>query len=70
MAKNSKRAMITLRPEWEDELDRIKKEIFYNGTQAVMFRYLIALGLDSIKAGECKKEKKGEKKTASEAEAV
>lgn len=49
MATHSKRAMITLRPEWEPELDRLKKEQFYNDTQAEMFRYLIGLGLDTLK---------------------
>ena len=50
MATYSKRAMVTLRPEWEPELDRLKKERFYNDTQAEMFRYLISLGLNALKA--------------------
>lgn len=49
MATYSKRAMVTLRPEWEPELDRLKKEQFYNDTQAEMFRYLISLGLNALK---------------------
>lgn len=44
-----KRAMVTLLPEWEPELDKLKKERFYNDTQAEMFRYIIGRGLDSIK---------------------
>lgn len=49
MATYSKRAMISLRPEWVPELDRLKKERFYNDTKAEMFRYLIGLGLSSVK---------------------
>lgn len=48
MATYTKRAMVTLRAEWEPALDRLKKECFYNSTQAEMFRYLIALGLESV----------------------
>lgn len=48
MGVYSKRAMVTLRPEWEPELDRLKKEQFYNKTQAEMFRFLISLGLDAL----------------------
>ena len=49
MALYQKRAMISLRPEWEPELEKLKKEKFYNTTQAEMFRYLIRLGLNSLK---------------------
>lgn len=55
MATYSKRAMVTLRPEWEPELDRLKKEQFYNDTQAEMFRYLISLGLNALKAEQTRK---------------
>lgn len=55
MATYSKRAMVTLRPEWEPELNRLKKEQFYNDTQAEMFRYLISLGLDALKAEQPRK---------------
>lgn len=40
---------MTLRPEWEPMLDQLKKDRFYNDTQAEMFRYLIARGLESLK---------------------
>ena len=59
MANSSKRTMITLRPEWEPELEQLKKERFYNETQAEMFRYLISLGLEALKT---KKENKLKKK--------
>ena len=49
MSTYSKRTMVTLRPEWKSELDQLKKEKFYNDTQAEMFRYLIDLGLNSLK---------------------
>lgn len=49
MSTRSRRAMISLLPEWEPELDHLKKEHFYNDTQAEMFRCLIRLGLDALK---------------------
>lgn len=49
MATNLKRAMVTLRPEWEPELDQLKREQFYNETQAEMFRYIIARGLAAVR---------------------
>lgn len=55
----SKRAMITLLPEWAPVLDRLKKEMFYKDTQAEMFRYIISRGLASLEA-----EKSGERKEA------
>ena len=48
MATLKKRAIITLRPEWEPKLDKLKKEQFYNDTKAEMFRYLIGLGMNSL----------------------
>ena len=52
MTLKKKRAIVTLRPEWESELIQLKKEQFYDKTQADMFRYLIALGLESLKTEE------------------
>lgn len=49
MVTYSKRTMITLLPEWELELDQLKKEQFYNETRAEMFRYIISRGLDVMK---------------------
>lgn len=39
-----------LRPEWEDELEKLKKEKFNDVTEVEMFRYLISLGLNAIKS--------------------
>jgi hypothetical protein len=50
MTTNGKRTMITLRPEWEPELDQLKKDQFYNEPQAEMYRQLIRLGLDALKS--------------------
>ena len=46
MATKLKRIMVTLRPEWEDDLLQLKKEKFFNTTKSAMFQYLIALGLE------------------------
>ena len=40
-----KRLSISLLPEWEPELDRIKKEHFYDKCYADMLRCLIQIGL-------------------------
>ena len=61
MAQYKKRTMITLRPEWEQELDQLKKEKFYKETQAEMFRYIIARGLASLKAEQLDNENKRKK---------
>lgn len=62
MSTYSKRAMITLRPEWEPELDKLKRERFYNKTQAEMFRYLISLGLNVLKTEQSRKSSENNKK--------
>lgn len=49
MATLKKRAIITLCPEWEPELDKLKKEQFYNSTKAEMFRYLIKRSCNQCK---------------------
>ena len=49
MVTYSKKTSITLLPEWEPELDQLKKEQFYNETRAEMFRYIISRGLDVMK---------------------
>lgn len=49
MSAITKRALVTLRPEWESDLDRLKQEKFYDKTQSEMFRYLIQLGLNAQK---------------------
>lgn len=48
MSKFSKRIMITLLSEWEPMLEQLKKETFYNDTQAAMFRYIISCGLATL----------------------
>ena len=53
-----KKTMITLQPEWEPELERLKKDQFYNETQAEMFRYIISRGLEVLKKEKAAKEKK------------
>ena len=55
MATYSKRALVTLRPEWESDLAQLKKERFYGKTQAEMFRYLISLGLGVLTAEQPRK---------------
>lgn len=44
-----KRTMVTLLPEWEEVFDRLKKERFYNASQAEMLRYVIGQGVAAIK---------------------
>lgn len=48
MSAYNKRAMVTLLPEWEPILDQLKREKFYNDSQAEMLRYLIGIGLASL----------------------
>lgn len=60
MSAYPKRAMITLLPEWESTLDKLKKEQFYNETQATMFRYIIGRGLASLNDEKAAKEEEGE----------
>ena len=55
MSMYPKRAMVTLEPEWMPVLDQLKKEQFYNDTRAEMFRYIISLGLATLKTEEKEK---------------
>lgn len=57
MATYTKRIMVTLLPEWESELDQLKKDQFYNETQAEMFRCIISRGLDAMRQEKVVKEK-------------
>lgn len=61
MSMYPKRAMVTLLPEWEPVLDKLKQEQFYNDTQAEMFRYIIGRGLASIKDEKAAKGKQCER---------
>ncbi len=47
---NPKRIMITLQPEWEPMLKRLKQEQFKDVTQTQMLRHIIELGLESAKS--------------------
>lgn len=40
-----KRLTITLLPEWEQKLDHLKQDQFYDKSKADMLRHLIELGL-------------------------
>lgn len=57
MTLDSKKVMVTLLPEWEPMLDRLKEEQFYNDTQAEMLRYLIGRGLVSLRSEKAEREK-------------
>ncbi len=48
MVTNMKRFTVSVTPDIEQSLDKLKKEQFYNTTQSEMVRYLIKLGLRSI----------------------
>ena len=49
MATNLKRFTISVTPDMEVELDSVKKELYYRGTQNDMIRDLINRGLASLK---------------------
>lgn len=57
MTLDSKKVMVTLLPEWEPMLDRLKEEQFYNDTRAEMLRYLIGRGLVSLRSEKAEREK-------------
>lgn len=48
MSTYNKRTMVTLLPEWESTLNKLKKERFYNESKSEMIRYIISLGLASL----------------------
>jgi metal-responsive CopG/Arc/MetJ family transcriptional regulator len=50
MATKLKRFTISITPNMEEDLNLIKKELYYNNTRNAMIRDLIIRGLDSIKA--------------------
>lgn len=49
MSTKLKRLSVTILPEWEKELDRLKKEKFYDKPTSELLRYLIKEGLRSSK---------------------
>lgn len=57
MTMRTKRTMVTLLPEWEPVLDQLKKEKFYNDTQAEMLRFLIGKGIEAIETESTAKRK-------------
>lgn len=48
MSTYNKRTTVTLLPEWESTLNKLKKERFYNKSKSEMIRYIIGLGLVSL----------------------
>lgn len=48
MATALKRFMISVTPNMEADLNVLKKERFYNDSQAEMLRYVIGVGLSSL----------------------
>lgn len=52
MATDLKRFMISVTPSMEADLNVLKKERFYNNSQAEMLRYVIGMGLKSLKISE------------------
>ena len=50
MATDKKRTLVDILPEWESDLDRLKRELFYNDSKAEMMRVLIATGIETVKA--------------------
>lgn len=48
MTTSKKRLSITLSPDWEPMMERLKKEKFYNKSFAEMLRHIIELGLKQI----------------------
>jgi hypothetical protein len=47
MSTNLPRLSVTLKPEWEPELDELKRTVFYDKPRADVLRYLIDLGLEA-----------------------
>ena len=50
MATKNKRALVSLPPEWDAELNEAKKTSYFDKTYSEMYRQLIRLGMDSLKA--------------------
>lgn len=53
MTTSKKRLTLTLLPEWEPVLIKLKQEKFYNKPFSEMLRHLIELGLNQIKENKC-----------------
>lgn len=50
MSTKLKRISITLLPEWEEPLKKLKQMWFYDKSQSELIRFLIQRGLTDIKA--------------------
>ena len=50
MSTSKKRLSITLQPEWEPVMDKLKKDKFYDKPYSNVIRHLIELGLKAVKA--------------------
>lgn len=48
MATDTKRLMVSISPELQPTLDKLKKERFNNATKSEMIRYLIVRGLQTV----------------------
>ncbi len=49
MSTSKKRLSITLQPEWEPVMDKLKKDKFYDKPYSNVIRHLIELGLKAVK---------------------
>lgn len=49
MTKKAIRTSVTLLPEWEEDIERLKKEKFWDKSKSELIRYLIKLGLEESK---------------------
>ena len=49
MSTELKRIMLTLLPEWEPDLEQLKKEKFFNTSYSKMYQYLISIALETEK---------------------
>ncbi|ODM03174.1 hypothetical protein [Eisenbergiella tayi] len=46
---DTRRMSVTILPEWEHDLDNLKREKFYDKPRSEMIRFLIQLGLEKSK---------------------
>ena len=51
MSAAKKRMSITFSPEWDDKLQKLKKERFENASTSEVLRFLIQKGLQSANVG-------------------
>lgn len=58
MSTRNKRFMLTVPDNIEADVAEVKRSLFYDKSYAEMYRYLIRMGLDSLKAEKAAKENK------------